>query len=392
MLETTNQTLTLSDILGEPLSESEAMALMQDDDTTYAIFNDMKEHDQQSILSFIQGKHGLKICYDPFFQKIFSAEEHPERLESLLSSLMNETVKIKSVLPREGIRLSEEGSIVIMDILIERVDGSLVDCEMQKIGYYFPGQRSCCYESDMIMRQYNRLKNELKDKFTYERMKPVFLIVLMEQSSKEFKAVAPAYIHRTQQSIDTGANVAFLANTTYISLDTFHDVVQNIDNNISKENYQNAWLTFLSADEPTDIINLCTALPEFREYYRDIMEFRRHPKELIYMYSKSLAETDMNTQRYMFQDMQKQIDEARSQLDDIHNQLNDVHSQLDDAHSQLNVAHSQLDDAHNQLDDAHSQLDDNAKTISALQGEKSALLELLKSNGIAIPSELNENH
>jgi len=37
MLNSKEQTLTLSDIFGEPISEADAMALIQDDDTTYAI-------------------------------------------------------------------------------------------------------------------------------------------------------------------------------------------------------------------------------------------------------------------------------------------------------------------------------------------------------------------
>lgn len=130
----------------------------------------------------------------------------------------------------------------------------------------------------------------------------------MESSSPEFKAVSPYYLHREQHSYDSGAQVINLANTTYISLDTFRKVVHNIDTKLQ------AWLTFLSSDSAEDIIKLVTAYPEFKEYYQDIADFRTKPKEWIYMYSKSLAETDRNTERYMVTDMQNTIEKQNAML------------------------------------------------------------------------------
>lgn len=77
-------------------------------------------------------------------------------------------------------------------------------------------------------------------------MKPVFLIVLMENSSKEFCEVAPFYLHRMEVTYDSKAKVNSLFNIMYISLDTFREVSQNIDTKLE------AWLTFLSSDEPSD--------------------------------------------------------------------------------------------------------------------------------------------
>ena len=66
----------------------------------------------------------------------------------------------------------------------------------------------------------------------------------MENSTKEFKEVSPAFLHRMHCEMDTGVHLNLLANLVYISLDTFHSVSQNIDSNIE------AWLTFLSSDKP----------------------------------------------------------------------------------------------------------------------------------------------
>lgn len=188
-----------------------------------------------------------------------------------------------------------------MDILVDLANGTTINVEVQRVGYLFPGERSCCYLSDLIMRQYNQLKASLGKKFTYKRLKPVILIVLMEDSSNNFKEAAPHYIHREQVTYDSGAEVTNLTKTVYVSLDTFHRVVHNIDTEL------HAWLTFLSPDASADIVKLINAYPEFLACYRDIVEFRRHPKELMTMYSEALAILDHNTELYMIDELEKKV-------------------------------------------------------------------------------------
>lgn len=132
----------LTDIFGTPLSYEEALSLVKEDRTTYETFLNFSAENQEKLLTFIQGQHGLKITYAPFFNYVMSPEYHPDRLESFLTALLGQQVRITHILPREGIQLADSGSLVIMDILAELTDGSLIDVEMQKIGYAFPGQRS----------------------------------------------------------------------------------------------------------------------------------------------------------------------------------------------------------------------------------------------------------
>ena len=87
----------------------------------------------------------------------------------------------------------------------------------------------------------------------------------------------------------------------YISLDTFRNTVHYIDTNLT------AWLTFFSSEEPADIMALIQAYPEFRELYADIAEFRKNPKELVYMYSEALTIADNNTVKLMIDDMREEI-------------------------------------------------------------------------------------
>ncbi len=321
--------MTLAEILGAPLTRDEAINLIQEDDYAYDEFLDLPEKEREDIVEFIQGIKGLPILYDGFYKHVFDPECNPERLEDFLSELFGESVKIEQVLAKEGNKLVEEGSLVVMDIIVRLSDGSIVDVEMQKYGYHFTGERSSCYLSDMIMRQYNRVKRKKKKNFRFNHMKPVHLVVLLEKSTKEFRDASPSYIHRLENHFDSGVKVNLLSNLTYICLDTFSNVRENINNKMD------AWLTFLSSDKAEDIIALVEKYPEFSECYRDIAEFRRNPKELIGMFSKALLEMDRNTVKYMIEEQQKELEAQQKELEENKKELEENKKELEENKKKL---------------------------------------------------------
>ena len=311
----TNETLILEKILGKQISYQEALLQIKSCSEAYEKFQTFPPAFQEQVLEFIQGIRGLPILYDSFFKKILDPYTTPERLEHFLSSLLEQNIRIVGILTREGSQLIEQGSLVIMDILVETENGSLINVEMQKHGYDFTGERSTCYMSDLIMRQYTRVKSEKKDKFSFKDMKSVYLIVLMEHRSRNFLKAYPHYIHRSIHSFDSGADMNFLTNYIYISLDTFHSVSQNINS------YIDAWFTFLSSDSPDDILHLIETYPEFKAYYHDIAIFRKKPKELMYMFSEALLQMDKNTVNYMIEEMKKEMDELHLLVEEKDNAL-----------------------------------------------------------------------
>ena len=94
---------------------------------------------KEEFLNFCTGMKGLKILRDSFFKEVINPEYDPERLE------------------------------------------------IQKIGYKFPGARSACYTSDMLLRQYRRVRARQGKDFAYSQIKNVYLVVIYEKSPKEFK-------------------------------------------------------------------------------------------------------------------------------------------------------------------------------------------------------------
>lgn len=212
-----------------------------------------------------------------------------------------------------------------MDIIVELCDGSTVDVEMQKVGYHFPGQRSDCYTADMIMRQYNRVRSEKNENYSYKDLKPVHLFILMEKSPREFHKFSDQYIHERQISYSSGLQLPSLSHITYISLDTFHSMGQNISTELD------AWLTFFSCTDAEHIVRLVQKYPKFLEYYKDLAVFRTKPKELIYMFSEALEILDRNTANYMIDEMAQEMKSVKEQLDSAKSELDSTKSELDSA-------------------------------------------------------------
>lgn len=95
-------------------------------------------------------------------------------------------------------------------------------------------------------------------------------------------------------------------------LDIFKKILHN--RNIDIKNKLEAWLTFLSVDEPEVILKMIEAYPEFKPLYQEVYELCRDLEKVMNMFSRELAELDRNTVQYMIDEMQDKIDEQGSKL------------------------------------------------------------------------------
>lgn len=155
----------LPGVLGEPRLKDDVLKQISQDPETRLLFGELDTEAQNALIEFCIGNRSLKITYDPFFRNIMNPVKYPERISRFLSQILGQKVIVKAVLPREGVRLSSESSLMIMDLLVELEDGSLVNLEMQKVGYDFPVERSFCYGADLLVRQYDRIHGEAGARF-----------------------------------------------------------------------------------------------------------------------------------------------------------------------------------------------------------------------------------
>ena len=209
-------------------TRKEILNELRDNDELWSQFESWEEENQEEYLDICTGVKGVKLLYDTYFKAVMNPDTRPERLNDFLSEILGKKVKILKVLPNESAQIAAESSLLIMDIVVQFEDGSIANVEVQKMGYLFPGQRSACYSSDLLLRQYKRVRAELGNSFTYKRIQKVYTIVLFEKSSADFRRFSKEiYIHHCEQKSDTGVEVNLLQEYTFICLDIFSDIIQN---------------------------------------------------------------------------------------------------------------------------------------------------------------------
>lgn len=284
------------------------------------IFESWEKRYREEFLDYCTGVRGVKLLYDQFFKAVMNPEVNPKRMEELLSLILGEKVKILKVLPADSARIAAENSLLVLDIVVELEDGSIANVEVQKIGYAFPGQRSACYSADLLLRQYKRVKGELGKAFSYKDIKKVYTVVLFEESAGEFHRFLDTYIHHMKQKSDTGLKMELLQEYTFIALDIFKNILHN--KGIEKCNKLDAWMSFLSVDDPELIIQLIKAYPEFEVLYKEVYEMCRNMEDFMGIFSEELAILDKNTVDYMIDEMQNTIDEQDKMIDEQDKTIN----------------------------------------------------------------------
>ena len=122
----------------------EIMQEIQRDKKLMDMFLSWSKSEREEFLDFCTGVRGVKMMYDFMSKEILNPEFHPERLNEFISLLLGQPAEIVEVLPNDGTRLADESTLLIMDVVVKLSDGSIVNLEIQKLGYMFPGERSAC--------------------------------------------------------------------------------------------------------------------------------------------------------------------------------------------------------------------------------------------------------
>ena len=316
----------------------EVLSTIQSDTRLSALYNSWTPARQDEFLNFCTGMKGIKVLYDSFFKEVMNPEYTPERLEAFLSVVLKRKVKIVKILPNDSTRIADEASLLITDIIVELEDDSLANVEIQKIGYSFPGERCACYSSDMLLRQYKRVRSTQGENFSYNNIKTVYLIVIYEKSPKEFKKYPAKYYHYGKQVFDTGLQLNMLQEYVMIPLDIFHE---NMDNK-TIETPLDAWLTFMASDNPDRIIQLITNFPEFKPMYETLYQMCLNIERVMNMFSEELRILDRNTVKYMIDEQQQEIDRQWEQLAEKDLQLEEKNLQIEKKDSQIKEKDSQI--------------------------------------------------
>ena len=355
----------------EPLREyfpklpthKELLTQIRSSDRFLETFSSWPAGRQQEFLDFCCGSRGVRVLYDPFFKEVFSPEYYPQRLMRLLGLILEKEITSIQVLQNDSVRLADEKTLVITDIVVEQQDGSIVNVEVQKIGFAFTGERTACYSADLLLRQYKRVHDERGRAFKYKDLRPVYTIIFIERSGRDFAAFPEQYIHHFSASSDTGLELEHLQHYYYIPLDIFRK--NRHDKGISSE--LEAWLTFLSCDEPEMIRKLITDYPDFRACYTDIYRLFQNMEDIMGIFSDELRIMDENTIDYM-------IDELSEDNKALRKQNSELQSTIADKDSALSAMSFTLSERDSAIASRDSVIADLQRQIEALKAQQAEIL------------------
>ena len=207
------------------------------------------------------------------------------------------------------------------------------------------------------------VKGEKKKAFSYKDIKSVYTIVFFETSIKEFHEYPQNYIHKFKQQSDTGLELELLQKYVFIPLDIFRTIYHNNVKSNGKNsanrrwNKTEAWLTFLSTDEPEIIIELIRQYPEFKEMYEEIYVMCQNVEKVMEMFSKELIQLDRNTVQYMIDEMQDTIDVQKEELEAKQETIDTQKGELEAKQNQLNQKEEELETMKHQLQLAMEQIE-----------------------------------
>ena len=319
-------------------TEQECLAELRKHPRSYFAYQNMSPEWKNRFLGFMEGTKTLPLTYDPFFKKLFNPDIYPERLSSLISSIIGTRVTVQCILSNEDSMLPST-SLLLLDILVQLEDGSIANVEIQKIPYAFPGERMSCYSSDLMLRQYTRVKSLKGSSFIYKNLKTVYTIVMFENSPNECKETQSAdiYLHHGKTVFDTGIKLNLLQEFYVVALDVFRE------SKYAKDiNELNAWLSLLTAQSIDDLAALVSDYPWMGAICKDMSEYMYDPEEVITMFSEALRMLDENTVHYMIDELQKERDEAVAALSEKDAALSEKDAEIAAVLSEKNAMISEI--------------------------------------------------
>ena len=131
-----------------------------------------------------------------------------------------------------------------------------------------------------------------------------------------------------------------------IPLDIFHMTMQNKVIETPLE----AWLTFLSDDNPERVIELITHFPEFKPMYETLYQMCRNVEGTMGIFSEELRILDRNTVKYMIEDQENQLKEQEKMLKENELRLKENEVLLNEKEMQLEEKDVQLKEKDAQIE------------------------------------------
>ena len=292
---------------------------VRQDETLLSLWNRLSKRVQKQFLEIDRGQRVPDLLNDTIFKGIFDPDEHGERLSQFVSSILGKKVTVLHSLATEGRRHSMYSKGIILDLVVQFEGGSIGNVEIQRYGVAFPPQRAVCYSADLVKRQYAVQEGEKKKDVDYEKIQPVYTIVIMEDSPSQFKD-SNYYVHHFRQTSDTGVELELVQYYDYVCLDKFRKNKPHAAGELEK------WLTFLSIQDMTEMMGFLTENPSFQPVYDCAIIMTKDREGLMRMFTDFFEQEDIvaslnKTNESKIERLENELAEQRNELAEQRSEL-----------------------------------------------------------------------
>ena len=149
---------------------------------------------------------------------------------------------------------------------------------------------------------------------------------------------------------------------------------------------QDAWLTFLSVDDPEKILELIKEFPQFKPMYETAYQQCCNVEEVMRMFSEELLELDRNTTQLMIDEMQEEIEQKSAELGEKKEELEEKKTELEAKKVELSKKKEELEKKKTELEEKKAELGERNQQLN----EKKAELEVITQQLEDQKTELEE--
>ena len=150
-----------------------------------------------------------------------------------------------------------------------------------------------------------------------------------------------------------------------IALDNFKETMQNK----KVETETEAWLTFLSCDEPDRIMELIQQYPEFEAMYQTLYQVCLNIERVMAMFSEELYELDRNTIKLMIEEQQEKLDALNAELLEKCKEIERTEEKLENSKVELKNSKTELENSKAELESSKAELENSKAELESSKSE-----------------------
>ena len=269
------------------------------DDLIKIIAESLPQEERDSYHRIIRGEELPSLSSDIIAKKIFSADEHKERVEFLLREVTEDpTIEIDGTTASEGYSQGKDAKKLIFDMPFRMMDQRRGDMEFQIVPQEYIMERAEIYSADMLLAQYSVTSGRKKGELHYTDVKEVLTVVFMRKSPKKFKEFASErYIHRFFSWVaDSSMEYVPLRKIVYVQLDKALEQLKKGEDAEKNRKLQILLAAMADINDET-VAALAESDPKLAEIRREVEEYAKDKEVQTMLLAEKYAIADYNAVR-----------------------------------------------------------------------------------------------